>query len=465
MHRVYDSILDCIGDTPMVRLNRVTEGLKSTIYAKVEFFNPAGSIKDRVAKQIILDAEASGELTPGGMVVEGTSGNTGAGLALMAAVRGYSSTFVMPDKQSEEKRAALRAWGSRVVITPTNVDAADPRSYYEVSRRIVEETEGAFYANQYHNPSNPRAHYLSTGPEIHKQLDGKIDVLFAGLGTGGTISGIGQYLKEQNPDVKIIGIDPVGSLLYDYFHTGQTTQPYTYLVEGIGEDFLPTTLNFQYVDDVVRVNDRECFLMTRRLVREEGIFCGASCGAAVAGALKWLRRHDREGLNAVIILPDSGRNYLSKLFNDKWMEENGFLASSNSLGFVADLLQAKGQKRKLLTISPDASVAQAIALFKKHDISQLPLIDDQSGQVAGVLVERTLLNHALEGGSMEAPVQGLADLNYSTVSPDTEIEVLAEMFRRYGLVFVLQHQKPVDIITRIDFIDYISQITAKKQGR
>ncbi|MFT4977175.1 MAG: cystathionine beta-synthase, partial [Myxococcota bacterium] len=220
MHRVFDSILDCIGDTPMVRLNRVTEGLKCTVYAKVEFFNPAGSIKDRVARQIVLDAEESGELTPGGMIVEGTSGNTGAGLALMSAVRGYQSTFVMPDKQSEEKRAALRAWGSRVVITPTNVEPEDPRSYYEVSKQIVRDSPNSFYANQYHNPSNPKAHYLDTGPEIYNQLEGRVDVLIAGLGTGGTITGIGKYLKERNPDIQIIGIDPVGSLYYDYFHTG-----------------------------------------------------------------------------------------------------------------------------------------------------------------------------------------------------------------------------------------------------
>lgn len=458
MHRVYDSILDCIGDTPMVRLNRVTEGLKCTVYAKVEFFNPAGSIKDRVARQIVVDAEEAGEITSGGTIVEGTSGNTGAGLALMAAVRGYQSTFVMPDKQSEEKRAALRAWGSRVVITPTNVDADDPRSYYEVSKKLASEPN-AFYANQYHNPSNPKAHYLQTGPEIYKQLDGKIDVLIAGLGTGGTITGIGHYLKEQNPDIKIVGIDPVGSLYYDYFHTGQPTQPYTYLVEGIGEDFLPTTMDFQYVDDVVRVNDKECFLMTRRLVREEGIFCGASCGAAVAGALKYLRLHDREDLNVVVILPDSAKNYLSKVFNDKWMEENGFFAADNNLGFVAELVQSKGT-RSLIAVPPDASLAEAIKLFKDHGISQLPIIENDN--VIGVLNERTLLQRALESGAMDAPARDLADMNYSTVDPETDITVLIEMFRRYRLAIVYQNSKPIDIITRIDLIDYISRNTSKK---
>ena len=458
MHRVYDSILDCIGDTPMVRLNKVTEGLLGTLYAKVEFMNPAGSIKDRIARQIIDDAEEQGLLKPGGTVVEGTSGNTGAGLAMMSALRGYKSIFVMPDKQSEEKRAALRAWGSRVVITPTNVEADDPRSYYEVSRRLVEESDNSFYANQYHNPSNPKAHYLSTGPEIYKQLDGKIDVLFAGLGTGGTITGIAKYLKEQNPDIQIVGIDPVGSLYYDFFHTGQPTQPYTYLVEGIGEDFLPSTMDFEHVDDVVRVNDRECFLMTRRLVREEGIFCGASCGAAVAGALKYLRRQDRKDLVSVVILPDSGRSYLSKVFNDKWMEENGFLSPERGLGQVSTLVQSKGT-RKLISCAPDASVGDAIETFKKHGISQMPLIKD--GNVIGVIAERTLLQRALEG-KLDAAVSELADMNYSTVDMNTEITVLTEMFRRYRLAVVYQDGKPTDIITRIDLIDYMSQIGSGK---
>lgn len=460
MHKVYDSILDCIGDTPMVRLNRVTEGLKCTVYAKVEFFNPAGSIKDRVAKQIVVDAEAEGEIKSGGMIVEGTSGNTGAGLALMAAIRGYKSTFVMPDKQSEEKRAALRAWGSRVVITPTNVEADDPRSYYEVSKQLVRDSQNSFYANQYHNPSNPKAHYLSTGPEIYNQLDGKIDVLIAGLGTGGTITGIGKYLKEQNPDIKIIGVDPVGSLYYDYFHTGQPTQPYTYLVEGIGEDFLPSTMDFKYVDDVVRVNDKECFLMTRRMVREEGIFCGASCGAAVAGTLKYLRQHDREGLNVVVILPDSAKNYLSKVFNDKWMEENGFFAADNNLGFVADIIRSKGQSRPLISVEPEASLSVAIELLKTHGISQIPIIDNN--HVVGVLAERTLFTRALETDSMDVPVRDLADMDYSTVDPGTEVSVLIELFRRYRVAIVYQNQKPLEIITRIDLIDYISRISGNK---
>ncbi len=331
MRNVHDNILSVVGDTPIVRLERLAGDCQANVMAKLEMLNPGGSIKDRIALQIIADAEGTGALKPGATIVEGTSGNTGAGLAMVGAIKGYRTAFVMPDKQSEEKRASLRAYGARVVITPTAVEPEDPRSYYSVSTRMGNE-DGAYFANQYHNPSNPAAHYNMTGPEIWEQMDGKIDVFIAGLGTGGTISGIGKYLKEQNPDVKIVGIDPVGSLYYDYFHTGQMTDPYTYLVEGIGEDFMPSTIDFQYIDDVVRVNDAECFHMTRRIVREEGIFAGGSSGAAVAGALKWVRNNDKEGLNVLILLPDSGARYLSKIFNDKWMEENGFLDPSASFG-------------------------------------------------------------------------------------------------------------------------------------
>ena len=453
MKRVYNSILECIGNTPLVRLNHVTKGLKCTVYAKVEFFNPAGSIKDRVAKQIIEDYEKEGRIQKGGTIIEGTSGNTGAGLALMAANRGYQATFVMPDKQSEEKRQALRAWGAKVVITPTDVSADDPRSYYKVSERLVHETENSCYANQYHNPSNPKAHYLSTGPELWDQLDGNIDVFIAGVGTGGTIAGIGRYLKEQKKEVQVVGIDPVGSLYYDYFYSGVQTQPYTYVLEGIGEDFMPSTMDFQYVDDVVRVHDQECFEMTRRLVREEGIFAGASCGAAVVGALKYLRQHDREGMVAVVILPDSAKNYLSKVFNDKWMEENGFMDSPEDMGVVCDIIKLKG-KSALLSMTHDTNVRSAIALLKKHGISQAPVMKE--GKLLGVITERQLLERALKGKTEET-VEDWIDLNFCVVHDHTEITVLKELFRRFEVALVYTGRNaPKDIITRIDLADYIS---------
>jgi cystathionine beta-synthase len=456
VRRVYDNILQTMGDTPLVRLNSVTLGLKATVYAKLEMFNPGGSVKDRIALKIIEEAERRGDLKPGGTIVEGTSGNTGAGLAMVAALRGYKTIFVLPDKQSEEKRAALRAWGARVVVTPTNVEADDPRSYYSVAARLVEETPNAFYANQYHNADNPVTHYETTGPELYEQLDGKLDVFVAGIGTGGTITGTGQYLKEQNPDIQVVGVDPVGSLYYDYFHTGQLTEPHTYVLEGIGEDFMPSTMDFQYVDDVVRVNDKECFQMTRRLVREEGLYVGGSCGAAVAGALKYLRRVDREGLVVVILLPDSATKYLSKIFNDAWMRENGFLEPDSGLGTVDDMRAGRDKKRKLISVTPKAHVPEVIGVLKLHGISQVPVVKD--GKLQGVVFEKRLLERALQRDRDDVPVADLVDASYCTVDANTEVSVLTELFRRFKVAIVLDEEnRPVDIITRIDLIDYISQ--------
>ena len=457
MHKVYNNILECIGDTPAVRLNSVTRGLKSNVFAKVEFLNPAGSVKDRIGIKIIEDYEKSGELKPGGTIIEGTSGNTGAGLAMAAAIKGYKTVFVLPDKQSEEKRAALRAWGAKVVVTPTNVEPDDPRSYYKVSARLVEETPNACYGNQYHNPSNPAAHYEKTAPELYKQFDGKIDVFIAGLGTGGTITGMGKYLKEQNPDIKIVGVDPVGSLYYDYFHTGQMTDPHTYLVEGIGEDFLPTTMDFQYVDDVIRVNDKECFQMTRRLTREEGLFGGASSGAAVAGALKYLALNDVEGQNVVILLPDGGKNYLSKVFNDKWMEENSFLEEDQGKGHVSDVLAMGGDARELIQVAPTAKIMEVVGLLKLHGISQVPVVEE--GKLLGMLTEKSLLQRALEGSRVDGNVRDLVESDYCAVDAATEVDVLIDLFRRYRVAVVLEGGIPVDLITRIDLIDYIGRVS------
>jgi len=456
VRNVHDNILSVVGDTPVVRLERLAGDLQANVMAKLEMLNPGGSVKDRIALQIIADAEEAGELKPGATIVEGTSGNTGAGLAMVGAIKGYRTAFVMPDKQSEEKRASLRAYGARVVITPTAVEPEDPRSYYSVSTRLGNEA-GAYFANQYHNPSNPAAHYNMTGPEIWAQLDGQIDVFIAGLGTGGTITGIGKYLKEQNPDVKIVGIDPVGSLYYDYFHTGQMTDPYTYLVEGIGEDFMPSTIDWQYIDDVVRVNDAECFHMTRRIVREEGIFAGGSSGAAVAGALKWVRNNDAEGLNVLILLPDSGARYLSKIFNDKWMEENGFLDPSASFGTVKDLMKRRSGDRTLVAANPNDTVSVVVGEMKLHGISQVPVIED--GKLLGVVTETALLEQALRGGRSDKRVRELVHANYTTVDPTTEVSVLVELFKRAKVAFVLQDGRVLDIITRIDLIDYIGSIT------
>lgn len=460
MKNVHENILTVVGNTPLVRLNQVTQGLKCTTYAKVEFTNPGGSVKDRIAMHIIDEAERTGALKPGGTIVEGTSGNTGAGLAMVAALRGYKAIFVLPDKQSEEKRAALRAWGARVVVTPTHVSPEDPRSYYKTAERLVKETPNSFYANQYHNLANPKAHYQLTGPELYDQLDGNIDVFIAGVGTGGTITGIGKYLKEQRSDIKVIGVDPVGSLYYDYFHTGQLTQAHSYLLEGIGEDFLPTTMDFEYVDDIIRVNDKESFQMTRALVTQEGLFCGVSSGAAMVGALRYLRRHDASDMTAVVMLPDGGAKYLSKVYDDNWMREHGFLDPDSGLGTVADLNRAR-EDRDLVTVNGTSRVTEVIGLLKLHGLSQLPVIDDNGG-LLGIITETHLLERALRGSRADVPVADLVEAEYSTVTDDTEITVLTDLFRRAKVAIVTFDHKPVGIITRIDLIDYMSRIAARR---
>ncbi|MEQ1565767.1 MAG: pyridoxal-phosphate dependent enzyme [Myxococcota bacterium] len=456
MRNVHDHVLQCIGDTPIVRLNKVSAGLQANVYVKLEYLNPGGSVKDRMAVKILDDAERAGAIKPGGTIVEATSGNTGAGLAMTAAVRGYQCIFVLPDKQSEEKRAALRAYGARVVITPTNVTPEDPRSYYSVSRRIADETPNAFYANQYHNPSNPEAHYLSTGPEIWEQMDGQIDVFVCGLGTGGTASGASKYLKEQKPSVKMIGVDPVGSLYYDYFKTGRMTEPFSYVVEGIGEDFLPSTMDFSTVDDVVRVYDQECFSMTRRLAREEGIFTGVSSGAAVAGALKWVRANDRPGLNVLILLPDGGSKYLSKVYNDQWMAEHGFLEEAPKLGTVGEIVDGLG-KRPVITLPDTTPAAEAIGLLKMHGISQVPVLRD--GKVLGVLHETTLLEAALKHAPVPPRAGEIATLDFCVVDRATEVTVLSDLLRKVRIALVMESDALVAVVTRIDLIDHIARKT------
>lgn len=452
MIQAVDSVLELVGNTPLVKLQKLAAHVPSNIYCKLEYMNPGASVKDRPAMTIIADAEKSGQLRPGGTIVEATSGNTGMGLALAAAIKGYKCIFVMPDKMSDEKVKSLRAMGARVVVCPTAVEPEDPRSYYNVANRLADEAPGGFLANQYHNASNPRAHYLQTGPELWEQTGGELDVFVSSMGTGGTISGTGKYLKEQNPEVQIVGIDPVGSIYYDFFKTGKMTEASTYLVEGFGEDFLPTTMHFDHVDEVIRVSDKECFEWTRRLVREEAILAGGSSGGAVCGAVKYAERTDKE-LNIVVIMCDHATRYLSKIFDDDWMRENGFLGDDFGDAKVSDVLGKGG--RGVVTTTLGAPVKDVVERMKKDGFSQLPVLDD--GRVVGIVNETDVLNHLLQDGNGDDEIDGLVDTSFAIVEPSNRIGLIGQFFKQNKIVIVVEAGQLVGIITKIDFIDFVSR--------
>ena len=379
---IHDNVLELIGDTPLVRLNRIAGPDTAEVIVKIEAFNPGGSVKDRIGLRIVEDAEEKGILKPGGTIVEATSGNTGAGLALAAIHKGYKAIFVMPDKMSDEKVNYLKALGAQVFTCPTAVEPEDPRSYYSVSKRLAEETPNAILANQYHNPVNPLTHYEGTGPELWRQTEGKIDFFVAGMGTGGTISGTGRYLKEQNPDLKVVGVDVEGSILKEYFETGEMGEAHPYLVEGVGEDMIPGTINFDVIDEIVMVGDKESFVMARRLSREEGIFVGGSCGSAVAGAMQIARR-EGPGKRIVVLLPDSGSRYLSTFHGDEWMMERGFVDPETTT--VGDVLGSKAPgPTSLVSAEPSETVRTALERMREEDVSQMPVLRGRRGRrVAG----------------------------------------------------------------------------------
>ena len=458
--RVFDDILQTIGKTPLVHLKQLGRGLPCPIYAKVEYFNPGGSIKDRIAINIIAEAERSGRLKPGGTVVESTSGNTGLGLAMVCAKKGYKAIFVLPDKMSQEKIRLLRAFGAKVVITPTSVAPEDPRSYYNVAKRLVAETPNAILANQYHNPENPRSHYLTTGPEIWEQTGGLVTDVVIGMGTGGTISGIGRYLKEQNPDIRIIGVDPVGSLLLETWqqgHLADTVATKTYKVEGIGEDFLPTTLDLSVIDDVIRIGDKESFLWARRLVKEEAIFTGGSSGTAIAATMHYVQNLPSDRL-VVVILPDSGSRYLSKFYDDRWMQENGFLAAEWSDASLSEVLAVKSVAG-LIAAHVDDRMTDVIAAMKSHDISQMPVLHSD-GALAGLVTEVDLLKHMLENGhthSVDETIASIVSATQAVFSINTSIETALPAFLDGQVALITENEHPVGILTKIDVLDFIAQ--------
>ncbi|MFI2714494.1 cystathionine beta-synthase [Micromonospora sp. NPDC018662] len=450
----YDNVVELIGNTPLVRLRNVTEGIQATVLAKVEYVNPGGSVKDRIALRMVEDAEKAGILGPGGTIVEPTSGNTGVGLALVAQIRGYRCVFVCPDKVSQDKQDVLRAYGAEVVVCPTAVAPEDPRSYYNVSDRLAREIPGAWKPNQYSNPANPRSHYETTGPELWRQTEGKITHFVTGVGTGGTISGIGRYLKEVSEGrVRVIGADPEGSV-----YSGGTGRPY--LVEGVGEDFWPETYDRSVADEIVEVSDKQSFEMTRRLAREEGLLVGGSCGMAVVGALEVARKAGPDDV-IVVLLPDGGRGYLSKIFNDRWMARYGFLDDAGTEPTVADALGGKpGGLPELVHVHPTETVRDAIDYMREYGVSQLPVLKAEppvvTGEVAGSIAERDLLDALFTGQAhLHDTIERHMGEPLPMIGGGQPVSEAVALLEKADAALVLVDGKPKGVLTRQDLLAHL----------
>ena len=455
---VYDSIIDTIGKTPMVRLNKMARDIPGQVLVKVEYFNPGNSMKDRMAIKMIEEAERKGELKPGGTIVEGTSGNTGMGLALGAIAKGYRCVFTLADKQSQEKIDILRAVGAEVIVCPTSVPAEDPRSYYSVAQQIHRDTPNSIYPNQYDNPANAQAHYESTGPEIWSDTDGKITHYAAGVGTGGSMCGVAKYLKEQNSDIVTVGIDTYGSVFKKYKETGifDESEIYPYMTEGIGEDILPKNVDFDLIDHIVKVTDKDAAIMTRKLAREEGMFCGWSCGSAVAGALEWARENMTEDDVMVIILPDHGTRYLGKVYSDSWMKDHGFL-EERDYSTAGDIISGYQPDRTMLGIDKNTSVVEAVRLLTEANVSQAPVTS--GGEFVGSLIDTQLLSAMIDNPDIkEQPVAEVMGSPFQVVPKDTTLDVLASLINRDNpAVLVPDGGNSMRIITQHDVLKAVSE--------
>ncbi len=449
------NILDAIGGTPIVKLNKVIGDIKSEIYVKLEYLNPGGSSKDRIGGFIMDRAILAGKLKPGGTIIEGTSGNTGVGLAMWAAVNGYKCIFVMADKQSIEKVNNLKAFGAKVVVCPTDVEPDDPRSYYSVSKRLAETIPNSYYVNQYDNLWNRETHVTTTGPEIFEQTQGDFDIYMAGVGTGGTITGVSMYLKTKMPNLKTVGVDVEGSIVAQFARTGDMSGARSYVIEGIGEDFIPGNYDFKVIDDWVVVGDKESFIMTRALLKQEGIYTGGSGGAAVVGAIKYAKTL-KEPKKILVILPDSGNRYASKIYNDEWMMAKGYIDSSFNV-IIADLLKDLGKDgQELISIDDRATIGDAVKTMENKSVSQLPVVSD--GVIKGVLSENALLKPLFNGEYQLSDSVSLAYSNkYKVVDQNDLLSNVADSLLKKEVVLITNKGKLVSILSNIDILNFISK--------